>query len=57
LASYQLKNGTLWLLPLYTYSGSVTPVHGTTAMRTWSELAVEPTYITGLSTALPGISN
>jgi hypothetical protein len=57
LASYQLKNGTLWLLPLYTYSGSVAPVHGTTAMRTWSELAVEPTYVTGVTAAAPGIGN
>ena len=57
LASYQLKNGTLWLLPLYTYSGSVAPVNGATATRTWSELAIEPRYVTGASDAAPGIGN
>jgi hypothetical protein len=57
LASYQLKNGALWLLPLYTYSGSVTPLHGATAARTWSELAIEPAYVTGSTAASPGISN
>jgi hypothetical protein len=45
LATYQLKDGTTWLLPLYTYSGSVTEKSGTTSGGTWSELALEPSYV------------
>ena len=57
LASYQLKSGTLWLLPIYTYSGSVTPQHGATATRTWSELALEPSYVAGSTAASSGLNN
>jgi hypothetical protein len=57
LAPYQLKNGTLWLLPLYTYSGSITGKSGATATRTWSELAVQPTYIAGSSATAEGVSH
>jgi hypothetical protein len=57
LAPYQLKNGTLWLLPLYTFSGSITGATNGTAARTWSELAVEPTYVAGSSATSEGVSN
>jgi hypothetical protein len=57
LASYQLKNGTFWLLPIYTFSGAVVSSHGPKATRTWSELAIEPSYVTGVTDASPGISN
>jgi hypothetical protein len=45
LATFRLKDGTSWLLPLYTYSGRATKNgHGATA-ATWSEIAVEPSYV------------
>jgi hypothetical protein len=43
LGTFRLKNGTTWLLPLYTYSGTL--AHNTTAVRTWSEIAIEPSYV------------
>jgi hypothetical protein len=45
LATYQLKDGSTWLLPLYTYSGSVSQQDGTTSSGTWSELALAPSYV------------
>ncbi len=57
LAAYRLKGGALWLLPLYTYSGSIAEATSNTASRTWSELAVEPTYVAGSSAASEGVSN
>jgi hypothetical protein len=58
LAPYRLKNHQLWLLPLYTYSGSVKELHHSTiAARTWSELAVAPTYVAGSSATSEGVSN
>lgn len=52
LAPYELDSGALWLLPLYTYSGTIEGV-----ARTWSELAVEPTYVAGSSATSEGASN
>jgi hypothetical protein len=43
LGTFRLKNGTSWLLPLYTYSGTLS--RNTTALRTWSEIAIEPSYV------------
>jgi hypothetical protein len=57
LATYELKNGTLWLLPLYTYAGSVAPANGEAQLRNWSELAVEPSYVAESTGASPSISN
>jgi hypothetical protein len=45
LAAFQLENGTRWLLPLYTYSGHVAHGNGETTNRTWSEIAIEPSYV------------
>ena len=56
LAPFRLKTGALWLLPLYVYSGSIPGAEGP-ASRTWSELAVEPTYVTGSSATFQGVSN
>jgi len=44
LATFRLRNGTSWLLPLYTYSGSLTRSKSTT-VRTWSEIAIAPSYV------------
>jgi hypothetical protein len=43
LGAFRLKNGTSWLLPLYTYSGTLS--RHTTALRTWSEIAIDPSYV------------
>ena len=57
LAPYQLKNGTLWLLPLYTYSGSIKGAQSATVSRGWSELAVEPSYVVGSAATSEGVSH
>jgi hypothetical protein len=44
LATFRLKNGTTWLLPLYTYSGS-TATNNKATTRTWSEIAIAPSYV------------
>jgi hypothetical protein len=45
LATFRLRNGTSWLLPLYTYSGSVAQKGGPPAAGTWSEIAIQPSYV------------
>lgn len=45
LGTFRLKNGTSWLLPLYTYSGRVAQTNQTNAVRTWREIAIEPSYV------------
>ena len=44
LATYQLADGSLWLLPVYDYRGQVTNANGVASSGTWSELAVDPSY-------------
>jgi hypothetical protein len=44
LGTFRLKNGTTWLLPLYTYSGSVAQKNQAT-VQTWSEIAITPSYV------------
>jgi hypothetical protein len=44
LATFRLKNGTSWLLPFYTYSGRAAQKNETTP-RTWSEIAITPSYV------------
>jgi hypothetical protein len=44
LKTFRLKNGTTWLLPLYTYSGSTAQKNEATA-RMWSEIAITPSYV------------
>lgn len=45
LSSYTLTDGSVWMLPLYTYSGTVTNSDGSTYTGTWSTLAVDPSYV------------
>jgi hypothetical protein len=45
LATYQLTDGSLWLLPVYNYSGTETSADGSTSTGTWNELAVDPSYV------------
>jgi hypothetical protein len=57
LATYQLKDGSTWLLPLYTYSGSVAQKGSTTSGGTWSELALEPSYVQISPSVARGVVN
>jgi hypothetical protein len=45
LSSYTLTDGSVWMLPLYTYNGTVTNGDGSTYTGTWSTLAVDPSYV------------
>ncbi len=45
LSSYTLTDGSVWMLPLYTYTGTVTNSDGSTYSGTWTTLAVDPTYV------------
>jgi hypothetical protein len=48
---YELTDGSVWLLPVYSYSGNATSASGTTATGTWSELAIDPSYVAGSANA------
>jgi hypothetical protein len=45
LSSYTLTDGSVWMLPLYTYTGAVTNSDGSTYTGTWTTLAVDPSYV------------
>jgi len=45
LSSYTLTDGSVWMLPLYTYTGTVTNSDGSSYTGTWSTLAVDPSYV------------
>lgn len=45
LQTYQLTDGSLWLLPVYNYTGTITNTDGSTSNGTWNELAVDPRYV------------
>lgn len=47
LASYELTNGTVWLLPVYTYSGTVRPAEGGPTKSAWTVVALKPAYVVG----------
>jgi hypothetical protein len=45
LETYQLTGGSLWLLPVYDYTGVEANLDGSTSRGTWYELAVDPSYV------------
>jgi hypothetical protein len=45
LQSYVLTDNSVWLLPIYTFTGTVTNTDGSTYTSTWSTIAVDPSYI------------
>jgi len=45
LQSYTLKDGSLWMLPVYNYSGVVTSSDGSSSTGTWTTIAVDPAYV------------
>jgi hypothetical protein len=44
-ATFQLTDGSVWMLPIYNYTGLVTNSDGSSYTGTWSTIAVDPTYI------------
>jgi hypothetical protein len=53
LGTYQLDDGTVYLVPVYSYDGVATSADGTTYTSTWSTIAVSPSYV-HFSTARSG---
>jgi hypothetical protein len=54
--TYQLTDGSVWMLPMYNYTGLVNNTDGSSYTGTWSTIAVDPTYIQ-VSTSSPGRIN
>jgi hypothetical protein len=45
LQSYTLTDGSVWLLPIYTYTGNVAQSDGTSYHGSWSTIAVDPAFV------------
>ncbi|CAB4867488.1 unannotated protein [freshwater metagenome] len=45
LSAEQMTDGSVWLIPMYSYTGTVTNADGTTTESTWSTVAVDPAYL------------
>lgn len=45
LATYQLTDGSVWLLPVYNYEGVEKNINGSSSSGSWHELAVDPSYV------------
>lgn len=43
--TYKLTDGSVWMLPVYNYTGDVNNSTGSSYTGTWSTIAVDPTYI------------
>jgi len=41
--TYQLTDGSVWMLPIYNYTGLFTNADGSSYTGTWSTIAVDPT--------------
>jgi hypothetical protein len=54
--TYQLTDGSVWLLPIYNYTGLVTNADGSSYTGTWSTIAVDPTYIQVSTSSSGGIN-
>lgn len=53
--TYELTDGTVWMLPIYNYTGNVNSENGSSYTGTWSVIAVDPTYIHISTSSLGGI--
>lgn len=56
LASVELSDHALWLVPIYVYSGALRGPAYATAQRSWSEVAISPSYVKGAQYSSTGIS-
>jgi hypothetical protein len=54
--TYQLTDGSVWMLPIYNYTGVVTNADGSSYTGTWSTIAVDPTYIQVSTSSSGGIN-
>ena len=54
LGTYQLTDGSVWLLPVYNYAGQVTNVGSTTYTSSWDEIAIDPNYVSISATSTSG---
>ena len=45
LITQQMTDGSVWLIPMYSYTGAATYEDGTTMESTWSTIAVDPAYL------------
>jgi hypothetical protein len=43
--TYELTDGTWWLLPVYHYQGAFTGTTGAASTGTWEQLAIDPSYV------------
>lgn len=51
--TYRLTDGSVWMLPIYNYTGLVNNSDGSSYTATWTTIAVDPAYI-HLATSSPG---
>jgi len=56
LQTYVLADGSVWMLPVYDFTGTSTDASGATATNTWNELAVDPSYVQITNSATGGSS-
>jgi hypothetical protein len=54
--TYQLTDGSVWMLPIYNYTGVVNNTGESTYTGTWSTIAVDPTYIQVSTSSSGGIN-
>ncbi len=54
--TYQLTDGSVWMLPIYNYTGVVNNTDGSSYTGTWSTIAVDPTYIQVSTSSSGGIN-
>lgn len=54
--SYQLTDGSVWMLPIYNFTGLVNNSDGSSYTGTWSTIAVDPTYIHVSTSSSGGIN-
>jgi hypothetical protein len=54
--TYQLTDGSVWMLPIYNYTGQVNNADGSSYTGTWSTIAVDPTYIQVSTSSSGGIN-
>ena len=54
--TYQLTDGSVWMLPIYNYTGLVDNADGSSYTGTWSTIAVDPTYIQVSTSSSGGIN-
>jgi hypothetical protein len=54
--TYQLTDGSVWILPVYNYTGLVTNADGSSYTGTWSTIAVDPAYIQVSTSSSGGIN-